>query len=85
MGYGVTARDGGLAMRARLGSTCPHPNDQAEPVTLSTGEVVAMLCGVCLIELPKSWGCQDCEWEEIRRMCDPGEGIGQVMNAGLIA
>jgi hypothetical protein len=65
------ARDAGLAATARFGSTCPHPADRTEPVTLSTGEVVAMLCGVCLLELPKSWGCPDCEWIEERRLCDP--------------
>ena len=70
-GFGVTARDAGLAAVARFGSTCAHPADQAEPVVLSTGEVVAMLCGLCLVELPKSWGCTDCEWEEVRRLCDP--------------
>lgn len=59
-------------MQARLGSTtCTHPAEQTEPVTLLvTGEVVAMLCGICLLELPKAWGCTDCEWEEIRRLCD---------------
>lgn len=69
--FGTTARDAGLAMRARLGSSCEHPTNDAEPVILSTGEVVAMLCGLCLTELPKAWGCTDCEWVEERVLCDP--------------
>lgn len=69
--FGISARDAGLAMTARLDTTCHHPREHAEPVILSTGEVVAMLCGLCLRELPKSWGCDACEWTEIRRMCDP--------------
>lgn len=67
---GVATRDAGLALRAAL-ATCPHPVEHTEPVTLSTGELVAMLCGVCLDELPIAWGCADCEWVEARRLCDP--------------
>lgn len=66
--YGVNARDAGLAMRANM-SACRH--EVTEPVVLSTGELVAAVCTTCLAELPKSWGCPDCEWDEVRRLCDP--------------
>jgi hypothetical protein len=64
---GVTARDAGLSLVANLRS-CRH--ERSEPVILSTGELVAALCSDCLVELPKSWGCADCAWVEIRRLCD---------------
>jgi hypothetical protein len=50
--------------------SCPHPVDQVEKVVLTNGTVVAALCGVCLSKIPLNWGCTDCEWVEVRRMCD---------------
>lgn len=71
----TTAHDAGVAFRANMTAalgTCPHPAEQVEPVALLlTGEVIAALCGVCLIELPAAWGCADCQWIEERRLCDP--------------
>lgn len=67
---GVSARDAGLALRANLASACPH--ETVVPVELLvTGEIVAMLCDRCLIELPIAWGCPDCSWVDARRLCDP--------------
>lgn len=69
MKLGISAREAGLALRACMTSVCPH--ETAVPVELLiTGEVVAMLCERCLLELPIAWGCGDCEWVEDRRLCD---------------
>lgn len=53
--------------------TCTHP--ASEPVDVrdhTTGGTitVARICTSCLDQLPAAWGCDDCEWTEIRRVCD---------------
>lgn len=66
MTLGIGARDAELAFLA-VAADCPH--DVAEPVVLSTGELVAAVCAACLQELPKEWGCSECEWAEVRLLC----------------
>ena len=45
---------------------CSHPD--VEPVTLVTGETVAMVCIHCMERLPAEWGCDECSWVDITRL-----------------
>lgn len=49
---GVTAEQACLSMEILAGG-CPHR--QSEPVTLSTGELVACICVKCYRQLPADW------------------------------
>ena len=44
----------------------PHLPESTPVVT-----VVAHLCTSCNQQLPANWGCGDCEWVSVRRVCDP--------------
>lgn len=55
-------------------ATCPH--DTTQPVDIRSHETggtltVARICVACLIQLPTAWGCDQCEWTQVRRVCDP--------------
>ena len=56
--------------------TCAHENTAAVDVTLPdpTGdtvtETVARICTDCYEQLPAAWGCTDCAWVDVRRLCD---------------
>jgi hypothetical protein len=39
-------------------------------------ETVAQVCVVCLDRLPHNWGCDECEWVEIRTL---SESVGQLI------
>lgn len=39
------------------------------PETVPTIEVVAHLCLGCDTQLPRAWGCVECEWVEVRTLC----------------
>ena len=52
---------------------CTHP--ASEPVDVrdhTTGGTVtvARICTACLAQLPVNWGCTDCQWVEVSRLCD---------------
>lgn len=49
---GLTAAEAGVNIRMALGG-CQHR--QADPVIISTGEVVACICTACLDPLPADW------------------------------
>ena len=53
MSWGVSARDAGLAMAARMATDCRHAS--IDSVQILSGEVVAAICVDCLRELPASW------------------------------
>jgi hypothetical protein len=59
LGTPLTTYVGMVGMDAR----CRH--ERTEPVTLSSGEVVAKVCADCLERLDFRHGCPDCEWEDI--------------------
>lgn len=64
---GVTADE----LVVRIGATygpCRHDRTVAVDLVV-TGEVVAALCEDCLTRLPASWGCEECEYIEDRRIC----------------
>ena len=67
--FGVSADE----LAARIGAAFgPCQHEHTVPVDLVvTGEVVAALCEDCLTRLPASWGCQDCEYVDDVRLCEP--------------
>jgi hypothetical protein len=56
-----------------MSDMCAHR--QAEPVLVGD-ETVAQVCVVCLDRLPLNWGCDECEWVEIRTL---SESVGQLI------
>lgn len=53
--------------------SCPHTD--TVPVEVrdhrsGRTEIAARICSSCLDRLPAAWGCGDCEWAEVRRLCD---------------
>lgn len=58
-------------------STCRHERTETvevrDPLDGGAGPatVIGHVCVDCHERLPAAWGCDACEWTEIRRLCDP--------------
>lgn len=69
---GVTTQEACINIKIALGG-CRHT--QAEPVMLSTGELVASVCVSCLSALPADWISNQAEKAHREAFCEHAEWI----------